>query len=365
MFSKRLATAWLRCAPVVRRLMTAATPSTSVLRRWREFRRNRKAFVSLYVFAAVFLGSIFSGVLANERPWLIIVHGHIYTPITTFYPETEFGGFFESEADYRDAEVQALIKDAGGLIVWPPIRYSANTPNLHLGRPAPSPPSRENILGTDEQARDVLAVLLYGTRTSILFGMLATTAVVTLAVALGALQGFFGGLTDLVLQRLTEIWQGMPIFLVIIILASVVTPSFWLLVVLLSCFGWMPFAAIVRAEFLRSRELGYVRSARALGASNLRIITVHILPNAVSSLISYVPFIINGAIITLAGLDFLGFGLPSGETSLGQLLFQGKRNLQAPWLGLSGAAALAVLSISLVFIGEGVRDAFNPKRARA
>jgi microcin C transport system permease protein len=287
--------------------------------------------------------------------------GRLYVPILVEYPETLFGGFLESEADYRDPEVRELIEEDGWML-WPPVRYSYDTINYDLSVPAPSPPTGENWLGTDDQGRDVTARLIYGFRLSVLFGLVLTFFSSVIGIAAGALQGYFGGLTDLFFQRFIEIWSGLPILYLLIILASVVEPGFWWLLGLMLLFSWMSLVGVVRAEFLRVRNFDYVRAARALGVRNGVIMFRHILPNAMVATLTFLPFILNGSITTLTALDFLGFGLPPGSPSLGELLNQGKSNLQAPWLGLSAFMALAVMLSLLIFIGEAVRDAFDPRK---
>jgi microcin C transport system permease protein len=282
-------------------------------------------------------------------------------PVLVSYPETVFGGEFPTEADYRDPEVVRLI-DAKGWMVWPPIPYSFDTVARDLGRPAPAPPSARHWLGTDDQARDVAARLIYGFRISVLFGLILTVLSSIVGVSAGAVQGYFGGLTDLLFQRFMEVWSGLPVLYLLIILASVVEPSFWWLLGLMLLFSWMALVGVVRAEFLRARNFDYVRAARALGVQPLTIMRRHVLPNAMVATLTFMPFILNGSITTLTSLDFLGFGLPPGSPSLGELLAQGKNNLQAPWLGLTGFAVLATMLSLLIFVGEAVRDAFDPRK---
>jgi ABC-type microcin C transport system duplicated ATPase subunit YejF/ABC-type microcin C transport system permease subunit YejE len=308
--------------------------------------------------------SLFAEVIANDRPLLVRYQGRFYTPVFASYPETEFGGFLETEADYRDPEVRALIEEHGW-IVWPPIPYRYDTHIHDLPTPAPSPPTWQNWLGTDDQARDVAARVIYGFRLSVLFALTLTVASSIVGIAAGAVQGYFGGATDLLLQRFIEIWSGMPTLYLLIILASVVTPSFWWLLGLMLLFHWMTLVGVVRAEFLRARNFDYVRAARALGVSSVRIMWRHLLPNATVATLTFLPFITSGAVVTLTALDFLGFGLPPGSPSLGELLKQGKDNLQAPWLGFTGFAVIAIMLTLLVFIGEAVRDAFDPRKTFA
>ena len=330
-------------------------------RRLRSFRANRRAFWSLWIFLFIFLGSLGAEFVANDRPLLVYFDGGLYAPVFKAYPETVFGGDFETEAVYRDPYVQDLI-EAKGWMLWPPIPYSYKTINYDLPVPAPAPPSAENWLGTDDQGRDVLARIIYGVRLSILFGLTLTLGSSLIGVSVGALQGYYGGLTDLAGQRFMEIWSGMPGLFILIILASMVQPGFWWLLAVTMLFSWMSLVDVVRAEFLRGRNLEYVRAARALGLPDRVIMFRHILPNAMIATVTFLPFIVSGSITTLTSLDFLGFGLPPGSPSLGELLAQGKNNLQAPWLGLSAFAVLGTILSLLVFIGEGVRDAFDPRR---
>jgi microcin C transport system permease protein len=330
-------------------------------RRLRAFRANRRAFWSLWIFLFIFLGSLGAEFVANDRPLLVYFDGGLYAPVFKAYPETVFGGDFETEAVYRDPFVQDLI-EAKGWMLWPPIPYSYKTINYDLPVPAPAPPSAENWLGTDDQGRDVLARIIYGVRLSILFGLTLTLGSSLIGVSVGALQGYYGGLTDLAGQRFMEIWSGMPGLFILIILASMVQPGFWWLLAVTMLFSWMSLVDVVRAEFLRGRNLEYVRAARALGLPDRVIMFRHILPNAMIATVTFLPFIVSGSITTLTSLDFLGFGLPPGSPSLGELLAQGKNNLQAPWLGLSAFAVLGTILSLLVFIGEGVRDAFDPRR---
>jgi microcin C transport system permease protein len=330
-------------------------------RRLDNFKANRRGFWSLWLFLALFFISMFAEVIANDRPLLVRYDGHFYVPVLVAYPETTFGGFFETEADYRDPEVEKLI-DEKGWIVWPPIPFSYDTINYNLPVPAPAPPSAVNWLGTDDQGRDVVARLIYGFRISVLFGLILTVTSSAIGIAVGATQGYFGGLYDLLGQRVIEIWGGLPSLFILIILASVIEPNFWWLLIILLLFSWMSLVGLVRAEFLRGRNFVYVDAARALGVSNRTIIRRHILPNAMVATITFLPFILSGSITSLTALDFLGFGLPPGSPSLGELLNQGKNNLQAPWLAFTGFFTLAIMLSLLVFIGEAVRDAFNPRK---
>jgi len=330
-------------------------------RRLDNFTRNRRGVWSLWIFLALFLIALFAEVIANDKPLLVRYDGAFYTPVFIAYPETTFGGEFLTEADYRDEFVIKLI-DAKGWMVWPLIRFSFDTINYDLKAPAPSAPSLDNWLGTDDQGRDVVARLIYGFRISVLFGLTLTIVSAVLGVSIGAFQGFYGGLLDLLGQRFIEVWAGMPMLYLLIIMASVITPNFWWLLGLMLLFSWMGFVGVVRAEFLKARNLDFVLAAKALGVADLKIIYKHVLPNAVVATITFMPFTLAGSITTLTGLDFLGFGLPAGSASLGELLNQGKANLHAPWLGLSGFFVIAIMLSLLVFIGEAVRDAFDPRK---
>jgi len=336
------------------------TPLTR--RRLRNFRANARGYWSLWIFVGLFVLSLAAEMIANDRPLLVRYEGRFYFPFAVAYPETTFGGVFPTEPVYRDPVVQQLIR-AKGWFVMPPIRYRYDTINYGLGRPAPSPPSRENWLGTDDQGRDLLARLIYGFRISVLFGLALTVLSSVIGVAAGGIQGYFGGWTDLIFQRVIEIWSGLPTLYLLIILASVVEPTFWWLLGLMLLFSWMSLVGVVRAEFLRARNFDYVRAARALGVGNVLIMVRHVLPNAMVATLTFLPFILNGSITTLTSLDFLGFGLPPGSPSLGEILAQGKANLQAPWLGITGFLVLAVMLSLLIFIGEAVRDAFDPRKA--
>ncbi|CUR47184.1 ABC transporter permease [Alloalcanivorax xenomutans] len=339
-----------------------ATASAPLWRRqWRAFRANRRGFWSLLVFLVLFVLSLGAEWIANDKPLLIRYDGAFYTPVLNTYPETTFGGFFETEANYRDPVVRELIEEKGWML-WPAIRYHYTTINYELTVPAPAPPSAENWLGTDDQGRDVLARLIYGFRTSVLFGLMLTLSASAIGIMVGAIQGYYGGWTDLAGQRFIEIWSSMPILYLIIILSSFVVPSFWSLLVIMLLFSWMTLVDLVRAEFLRCRNMEYVRAAQAIGVRTPVIMFRHMLPNAMVATLTYLPFVLNAAVITLTSLDFIGFGLPPGSPSLGELLGQGKANLQAPWLGLSAFVTLALMLSLLVFIGEAVRDAFDPRK---
>ncbi len=335
--------------------------SLPLRRRMRRFRANRRAWWSLVIFTLLFTISLFADVIANDRPLLVSYDGKLYVPAFKAYPETVFGGGFATEADYTDPQVLEMIRQKGWLL-RAPITHRYDSFALDLDRPAPAPPSWRNWLGTDDQMRDVTARLIYGFRLSVVFGLLLTLFSSVIGIATGCLQGYFGGWTDLLGQRLIEVWGGMPTLFVLMILASVVTPGFWWLLGLLMLFSWTALTGVVRAEVLKTRNLDYVRTARALGLSDIRIMLRHILPNATVATITFLPFITAGSLVTLTALDFLGFGLPPGSPSLGELLQQGKSNLYAPWLTFTAFGALAVMLSLLVFIGEGVRDAFDPRR---
>ena len=332
-------------------------------RQWQAFRSNKRGYWALWIFVTLFVLSLGAELIANEKPLLVSYDNELYVPVFNTYPETTFGGFFESETNYRDPVVKDLINNKGWMI-WPPIRYSYNTINYDLTVPAPAPPSAENWLGTDDQGRDVLAGLIYGFRISVLFGLVLTILSSIVGISIGALQGYFGGLTDLIGQRLIEVWNGMPVLFMLIILASVVQPSFWWLLGLMLLFSWTALVSVVRAEFLRARNFEYVKAARALGVTNNVIMYRHVLPNAMVATLTFLPFITSGSVVTLTSLDFLGFGLPPGSPSLGELLKQGKDNLQAPWLGISTFVVVAAMLSLLVFIGEAVRDAFDPRKVQ-
>ena len=330
-------------------------------RRLMNFRSNRRGFWSLWIFLGLFTITLFAEFVANDKPLLVRYDSKFYFPIFYEYPETVFGGFLPTEADYRDPEVAELIREKGWM-VFPIVPYTYDTINYNLPVPAPAPPSRDNWLGTDDQGRDVVARLIYGFRISVLFGLILTLLSSIVGVMAGAVQGYFGGWVDLLFQRFIEVWQGLPILYLLIILASVVEPNFWWLLGLMLLFSWMALVGVVRAEFLRVRNFDYVRAAKALGVSDTMIMFRHILPNAMVAALTFLPFILNGSITTLTALDFLGFGLPPGSPSLGELLNQGKANLQAPWLGITTFMVLAVMLSLLIFIGEAVRDAFDPRK---
>ncbi len=333
------------------------------LRRMAAFRANRRGFWSLWIFLVLFLLCLFAELWANDRPLVVSYDGRLFFPVFVDYAETVFGGDLATETDYRDAFIAGQI-GKHGWAVWPPIRFDYRTINLDLTVPAPSPPTFDDWLGTDDEGRDVAARLIYGLRVSILFGVALTAVSSAIGVAAGAVQGYFGGLTDLLLQRFLEIWGGLPQLFILIIVASILVPGFWTLLGIMVLFSWTGLVAVVRAEFLRARNFDYVRAARALGMSNARIMFRHVLPNAMVATLTFMPFILNESIIALTALDFLGLGLPPGSASLGDLLRQGKENLQAPWLGITGFVVLALLLSLLVFVGEAVRDAFDPRKTR-
>ena len=357
-------------------------------RRWEVFKLNRRGFWSLWLFLILFGISLGSEFIANDKPILVKYDGQLYWPIFKAYPETAFGGIFETEAEYRDPAVKEMIAKSGGWVLWPPIRFSYNTQNKTPPMAFPVKPTwmltdedcklavergfhpcdanlEWNWLGTDDQGRDVIARVLYGFRLSVLFGLTLTLFASIIGVAAGAFQGYFGGWTDLLFQRFIEIWTSVPTLYLLIIVAAVITPGFWILLGIQLAFAWVALVGVVRAEFLRARNLEYVTAARALGLSNGKIIFRHLLPNAMVATLTFVPFILNGSITTLTSLDFLGFGLPPGSPSLGELLQQGKDNLQAPWLALTAFFVIAIMLSLLIFIGEAVRDALDPRKTLA
>jgi len=335
------------------------TPLTR--RRLAQFQANRRGWWSLWLFLLVFGLSLGAEFIANDRPLLIYHQGAFYAPVFKDYAETDFGGDFPSDANYRDPHLAELINEKGWML-WPPIRFRYDTVNYDLPVPAPAPPSADNWLGTDDQGRDVLARLIYGLRLSVLFGLLLTLSSSLIGVAAGAVQGYFGGRVDLFFQRFLEVWGGLPQLFILIIVSSVVAPGFWTLLLILMLFSWTSLVGVVRAEFLRARNFDYVRAARALGMTDGRIMFKHVLPNAMVATLTFLPFILSGSIVALTALDFLGLGLPPGSASLGDLLRQGKDNLQAPWLGISGFIVTALMLSLLVFVGEAVRDAFDPRK---
>lgn len=331
-------------------------------RRFAQFRAHRRGWYSLWLFLVLFVLSLGAELIANDKPLVVHFDNSWYFPVLKRYPETAFGGELPLQANYKSPYIQELIAEKNGWMLWPPIPFSYDSINYELEVPAPAPPSAVNWLGTDDQGRDVLARVIYGLRISVLFALTLTLCSSVLGVIAGALQGFYGGWVDLVGQRFLEIWSGLPVLYLLIIMASFIQPNFWWLLGIMLLFSWMSLVDLVRAEFLRGRNLEYVRAARALGMRDSAIMFRHILPNAMVSTMTYMPFIITGAIGTLTALDFLGFGLPPGSPSLGELVAQGKSNLQAPWLGISAFAVLALLLSLLVFIGEAARDAFDPRK---
>jgi microcin C transport system permease protein len=337
------------------------TLSPITKRRLAQFKANTRGYWSLWLFLALFIVALLSNLIANDKPILVQYDGAYYFPVLKNYSETTFGGDFETEAEYRDAYIADMINEKGWMI-WPPIRFSYDTLNYDLPTPAPSPPTSENVFGTDDQGRDVAARVLYGFRISVLFGLSLTIVSSLIGVAAGAVQGYYGGKLDLVMQRIIEIWASMPSLYILIIFSSIFIPGFWTLLAILLLFSWVSLVDVVRAEFLRARNFDYVRAATALGVSNPVIIWRHVLPNAMVATITFMPFILTGSITALTSLDFLGLGLPPGSPSLGELLAQGKNNLQAPWLGIAAFISLASMLTLLTFIGEAVRDAFDPRK---
>jgi len=331
-------------------------------RRWHSFKSNRRGWWSLWIFSFIFILSLFAEFIANDKPLIVSYQEQLYYPVFTDYPETQFGGDFETATDYRDPFVAELIEEQGWMF-WAPVRYSHDTVNYNLQVPAPAPPSSDNYLGTDDQGRDVLSRVIYGFRVSVLFGLTLTFFSTIIGVAVGAVQGYLGGWVDLIGQRFMEIWSGLPMLYLLIIMASIVEPNFWWLLGLMLLFSWMSLVGVVRAEVLRARNLDYVKAAKALGVNRWTILIRHVLPNAMVATLTFLPFILNSSITTLTSLDFLGFGLPPGSASLGELLAQGKQNMQAPWLGMSAFLVLAIMLSLLIFIGEAVRDAFDPRKA--
>jgi len=368
--------------PPVRALLA---PSPLSRRRWQNFKANHRGYWSFWIFMVVFLISLFAEFIANDRPLFIKFDGHLYWPSVVSYSETTFGGDFETAADYRDPFLQKLIAAKGGSIVWTPVRFSYDTHNLDLPTPAPSKPTwmlteeqcapvvqkkglkscrdlEYNWLGTDDQGRDVVARLIYGFRISVLFGLCLTIVSSVIGVAAGGVQGYFGGWIDLGFQRFIEIWTAIPSLYLLLIISAVLPPGFFILLGILLLFSWVSLVGLVRAEFLRGRNFEYIQAARALGVSNAVIMFRHLLPNAMVATMTFLPFVVSSSVMTLTALDFLGFGLPPGSPSLGELLSQGKANVQAPWLGFTGFFAVAIMLSLLIFIGEGVRDAFDPRK---
>ena len=334
-------------------------------RRYAQFRANKRGYYSLVIFAWLFGITLFAEFVANDKPIVMQHQGELWLPVFFTYTEQELGGELPIEAQYWDPFVQDLVAVSGGWMIWPPIPFSYDQPDLYLDSAAPAPPSARHWLGTDDSGKDTLARLIYGFRLSVLFGLVLTLFSSIIGVTIGAVQGYFGGLVDLLGQRIVELWAGLPVLLILIILASLVEPGFFWLLGLLTLFSWMSLVAVVRAEVLRTRNFEYVRAARALGLGNLEIIRRHVLPNAMVATLTFLPFILSGAVVTLTALDFLGFGLPAGSPSLGELLAQGKANIQAPWLGLTGFVTLGTMLTLLIFIGEAVRDALDPRKLMA
>ena len=330
-------------------------------RRLNNFKNNKRGYYSFWIFSFLFIISLFANFIANEKPLLVKYNSNFYYPIFSFYSETTFGGDFETEADYKDPYVKNLIEENGWMIM-PIIPYSYNTIIRDLSAPATSPPSNKNWLGTDDQARDVLSRLIYGFRISVLFGFTLTFFSMIIGVSAGAIQGYFGGKTDLFFQRFMEVWSAIPTLYVLIILASVIQPNFWWLLIILLLFSWMGYVGVVRAEFLRARNFDYIRAAKALGVSNIRIMIRHMLPNATIATVTFLPFSLSASVTALSGLDFLGFGLPPGSASLGEMVNQGRNNLQAPWLGITSFLTLGLMLGLLVFVGEAIRDSLDPRK---
>ncbi|WP_313526526.1 ABC transporter permease [Shinella sp.] len=354
------------------------------LRRWENFKANRRGYWSLWIFLVIFVLSLFAEGIANDRPIIASYKGELLFPVVIDYPEEKFGGFL-AETDYRSDFIQEEL-NANGWMIWPPIRYSYSSTNSNIPHSAPTKPfwlmskeercagypggvndpnctvSNLNWLGTDDQARDVLARAIYGFRISVLFGLALTIASAIVGVTAGAVQGYFGGWTDLLMQRFIEIWSSMPVLYILLIIAAILPPGFWILLSIMLLFSWVGFVGVVRAEFLRARNFEYVRAARALGVGNVTIMYRHLLPNAMVATLTFLPFILSGSITTLTSLDFLGFGMPPGSPSLGELIAQGKNNLQAPWLGITAFVVMSVMLSLLIFVGEATRDAFDPRK---
>jgi microcin C transport system permease protein len=326
-----------------------------------KFKKNRRGYFSFIIFAGLFFLTLFAEFIASDKPLILKFEDKFYFPAFRSYNESEFGGVLETEADYRDKALQNLIEEKGWMI-FPLIPFSYDTINYEIKTPAPSKPNLQNLLGTDDNGRDVLARIIYGIRISLIFGLVLTFFSAAVGIFMGAIQGYFGGLTDLILQRFIEIWSSMPVLFLLIILSSIIEPSFSALLLLMLLFSWMSLVSYVRAEFLRLRNFDFVRASKALGASNSRIIFHHILPNAAPIIISNIPFLLSASIITLTSLDFLGLGMPIGSPSLGELLAQGKNNINAYWLGLTGFITITIILTLLVFISEAVRDAFDTRK---
>jgi len=334
-------------------------------RRLAQFKANKRGFWSLWIFLTLLLIALSAEFIANDKPIVLSYEGDLYFPVFVDYPETTFGGDFETSAEYRDEFVKELIvgKDGTqGWMLWPPIPFSYDTINYNLAKPAPTSPDTANWLGTDDQGRDVSARVIYGFRISVLFGLILTLVSTTVGITAGAIQGYYGGKIDLFMQRIIEVWASLPSLYILIIFSSMFTPGFWSLLAILLLFSWLKLVDVVRAEFLRARNLDYVRAAKALGISDATIMIRHVLPNAMVAALTYMPFILTASITSLTALDFLGLGMPPGSPSLGELLAQGKNNLQAPWLGIAAFFTLATMLSLLTFIGEAVRDAFDPRK---
>ncbi|RRD66405.1 ABC transporter permease [Comamonadaceae bacterium OH2310_COT-174] len=342
-----------------------ARPLSPRRRAWRRFRRNRLGYWSLLLFAALLLLSLMAELLSNDKPLLMRYEGRLYLPLLHSYPETTFGGDFETETDYLDPLILQRITSAGNWALFPPNRYGPKTINYYSSAPDPAPPSRQNWLGTDNRGRDLLAQLIYGFRVSVLFALALTAIGVALGVAAGAVQGFFAGKVDLVGQRFLEVWGSMPELFLLIILSAIFQPSIGLLLLILSLFGWMGLSDYVRAEFLRNRQLDYVKSARALGVSNWQIMCRHILPNSMTPVVTFLPFRMSAAIASLVALDFLGLGVPPGTPSLGELLNQGKSNLDAWWIGVFTFLLMVLTLLLLTLMGDALRDALDPRKQAA
>ena len=335
--------------------------SPLTVRRLQNFKSNKRGYYSTITFLILFFISVFAELIANDKPIIILFNGELKFPIVQEIPETYLGGEFETEADYKDPFVKELIMK-NGFYIMPLIEYSYDTINYDLRTPSPSPPSLENLLGTDDQGRDVLARLIYGFRISVFFGLILTILSSFIGIIVGGIQGYYGGKIDLFGQRFIEIWSGLPVLYLLIIISSFIEPSFWILLFIMLLFSWMALEGVVRAEFLRARNFEYIKAAKALGVGNFSIMYRHVLPNAMVATLTLMPFILSGSIATLTSLDFLGFGLPPGSPSLGEMVAQGKANLQAPWLGLSAFITLSLQLSLLVFVGEAVRDAFDPRK---
>lgn len=337
----------------------ALSPITQ--RRLAQFKANKRGYWSFWIFMTLLILCLCAEFVANDKPLLLKYDGSFYTPVFNTYPETTFGGDFETEADYRDSYVQELVNEKGWM-VWPPIRFSYDTINYNLPTPAPSGLTYENVLGTDDQGRDVAARVIYGFRISVLFGLALTIISSIIGITAGAFQGYYGGRLDLIMQRVIEVWASLPSLYILIIFSAMFVPGFWTLLAILLLFSWVSLVDVVRAEFLRTRNFDYVKAANALGVSNHTIMRRHVLPNAMVATLTLMPFILTGSITALTSLDFLGLGLPPGSASLGELLAQGKNNLQAPWLGITAFLSLAIMLSLLTFVGEAVRDAFDPRK---